>query len=57
MGGLPVLARIRQKNHKIINTLIQDIKRNPFEGLGNPEPLKHQFSVFWSMFIQTEQKI
>ncbi len=26
---------------KKINTLIKDIKRNPFEGMGKPEPLKY----------------
>jgi hypothetical protein len=34
----------QQSDEKIraaINELIKDIKRNPFKGLGNPEPLKH----------------
>jgi toxin YoeB len=31
-----------------INTLIQEIKRNPFEGIGKPEPLKHALSGYWS---------
>jgi len=30
-----------RKNLKKINSLIKEIKRNPFEGTGCPEPLKH----------------
>ena len=33
---------------KRINALIKDIQRNPFEGIGKPEPLRHQFAGFWS---------
>ncbi|ATE62242.1 Txe/YoeB family addiction module toxin [Thauera sinica] len=33
---------------KRINQLIEDIRRHPFEGIGKPEPLKHQLSGFWS---------
>jgi len=33
---------------KKINKLIKDIKRDPFNGIGKPEPLKYQFSGFWS---------
>ena len=41
---------------KRINALIKDTQRNPFEGLGNPEPLKHQFSGFWSRRIDKEHR-
>ena len=33
---------------KKINELIKDIKRNPFEGLGKPEPLKYELQGCWS---------
>ncbi|KZY89677.1 toxin YoeB, partial [Oleiphilus sp. HI0071] len=33
---------------KRINTLINEIKRDPFEGVGKPEPLKHALSGYWS---------
>ena len=33
-----------KKTLKRINTLIKDITRQPFEGLGDPEPLKHNWS-------------
>jgi toxin YoeB len=40
-----------------INTLIRDIKRNPFEGIGKPEPLKHALSGYWSRRINDEHRI
>ena len=40
-----------------INTLIQEIMRNPFEGIGKPEPLKHALSGYWSRRINEEHRI
>ena len=40
-----------------INNLIKDIKREPFEGIGNPEPLKHALSGYWSRRINDEHRI
>ena len=31
-----------RKIHKRIVTLILDIARNPYQGIGKPEPLKHE---------------
>jgi toxin YoeB len=42
---------------KRINTLIKDIKRGPFEGIGKPEPLKHALSGYWSRRINDEHRI
>jgi len=42
---------------KRINALIKDIQRNPFEGIGKPEPLKHALSGFWSRRINDEHRI
>lgn len=42
---------------KRINSLIKDIQRNPFSGIGKPEPLKHQFSGFWSRRINDEHRL
>ena len=39
---------------KRINQLIKDIGRNPFEGIGNPEPLKGNLTGFWSLMIDEE---
>ncbi len=40
-----------------INSLINDTKRNPFEGIGKPEPLKHALSGFWSRRITEEHRL
>ena len=37
-----------KKTLKRVNTLIKDASRNPFEGIGKPEPLKHALSGYWS---------
>ena len=42
---------------KRINLLIKDIERNPFSGIGKPEPLKHQFAGFWSRRINDEHRL
>lgn len=39
------------KTFKRINKIIKDIERNHFEGIGKPEPLKHEFQGFWSRRI------
>ena len=40
-----------------INSLIKDIQREPFEGIGKPEPLKHALSGYWSRRINDEHRI
>jgi len=40
-----------------INDLIKAIKRDPFSGIGKPEPLKHALSGFWSRRITEEHRI
>ena len=42
---------------KRINMLIKDIQRNPFEGIGKPESLKHQFQGCWSRRIDKEHRL
>lgn len=42
---------------KRINLLIKDISRTPFEGIGNPEPLKYDFSGYWSRRIDREHRL
>ena len=42
---------------KRINTLIKDIKRQPFDGLGDPESLKHNWSGYWSRRINREHRL
>ena len=49
--------RTDKKTLKRINALIKDIKRNPFVGIGDPEPLKYDWSGFWSRRITKEHRI
>ncbi len=42
---------------KKINQLIKDIKREPFDGIGKPEPLKYELSGFWSRRISDEHRL
>ena len=39
-----------------IHELIKDIKRTPYQGIGKPEPLKHQLSGWWSRRIDGEHR-
>jgi toxin YoeB len=40
-----------------INLLIKEIARNPYSGIGKPEPLKHALQGFWSRRITSEHRI
>ena len=40
-----------------INKLVKDIERNGNEGIGNPEPLKHDWSGFWSREIDEKNRL
>jgi toxin YoeB len=40
-----------------INNLIADIRKNPFKGLGKPEPLKENWSRWWSRRINLEHRL
>ena len=40
-----------------VNQLIRDTQRDPFAGLGKPEPLKHDLAGFWSRRITDEHRI
>jgi len=40
-----------------INTLIRDIRREPFRGIGKPEPLKGNFQGWWSRRITQEHRL
>jgi toxin YoeB len=46
-----------KKKLKRINELLKDIARNPFEGIGKPEPLKYKYSGFWSHRIDDEHRL
>ena len=42
---------------KRINLLIRDVCRNPFEGIGKPEPLRHLLKGYWSRRINSEHRM
>ncbi len=40
-----------------INELLKDISRDSFAGIGKPEPLKHEYSGYWSRRITDEHRM
>lgn len=42
---------------KRINALLRDCERHPFEGIGKPEPLKGNYSGYWSRRITEEHRL
>lgn len=46
-----------RKTLKRINELIRDIERDGFSGIGKPEPLKGEFSGFWSRRIDAKNRL
>ena len=46
-----------KKMLKRISTLIKNIPRSPYEGLGKPEPLKHGLAGYWSRRVNDEHRI
>lgn len=51
------IGRKKIKKFKKINTLIKEIKRDPFNGPGKPEPLKYELAGCWSRRITTEHRL
>ena len=49
--------QVDKKVVKKIHDLIKDSMRNPYEGIGKPEPLKHAFAGFWSRRINSEHRM
>lgn len=48
---------IDKKKLKRINELINNIRINPFSGIGKPEPLKYELSGYWSRRIDDEHRL
>lgn len=40
-----------------INAILKDIGRNPFEGIGKPEPLRHDLAGLWSRRIDDTNRL
>lgn len=49
--------KIDKNKLKRINSLIKEIKRNPFNGIGKPEPLKFDMASCWSRRIDDEHRL
>lgn len=45
------------KHERRLRKLLDECLRTPFEGTGKPEPLKHEFSGFWSRRISDEHRL
>ena len=60
IAGLEDLAwwieKDRKKAIRILD-LIKEIRRDPFKGIGKPEPLKHEFAGLWSRRIDQEHRL
>jgi toxin YoeB len=50
------IEKDRKKALRIIK-LIEAIQRNPFQGIGRPEQLKHDLSGCWSRRIDHEHRL
>lgn len=50
-------AAINKKLYQRIVDLIMDILRQPFSGIGKPEPLKHNLKGYWSRRINDEHRL
>lgn len=46
-----------RKIMKKINTLLKNVERNPFDGLGKPEPLRNELSGYWSRRITEKHRL
>jgi toxin YoeB len=42
---------------KNIAKILVDLSENPYEGFGNPEPLKYEYSALWSRRINKKDRI
>jgi toxin YoeB len=46
----------RSKALRLVN-LIKEVQRDPFTGIGKPEPLKHEFKGCWSRRIDQGHRL
>ena len=46
-----------KKTLKKINTILADIQRDNYIGVGKPEPLKNNFAGYWSRRIDSKNRI
>ena len=46
-----------KKTLRRINRLLKDIERSPYEGIGEPEALKHELHGYWSRRIDETNRL
>lgn len=54
------IAWLKKNNlalYKKCQALIEEIQLTPFTGTGKPEPLKHEWSGYWSRRISSEHRL
>ena len=58
--ALEHLSKWAKENPKILKRIVElldNLRKDPFNGLGKPEPLKHQYKGFWSRRITDEHRL
>ncbi|HOY95105.1 MAG TPA: Txe/YoeB family addiction module toxin [Catalimonadaceae bacterium] len=58
--ALNQLTSFKTGNQKLVFKvleLIEDIQKNPWSGIGKPEPLKHDLTGYWSRRINDEHRL
>lgn len=58
--ALNQLTSFKTGNQKLVFKvleLIEDIQKNPWSGIGKPDPLKHELSGYWSRRINDEHRL
>jgi toxin YoeB len=50
-------ATTNKKIYQRIVALIKDVLRQPFTGIGKPEPLKQELKGYWSRRINDEHRL
>jgi len=57
LNNLEYWLKKNQKNYLKCLTLMVDIKEHPFTGIGKPEPLKFNYTGYWSRRIDKANRI
>ena len=51
------LKSVNQSSIKRIENILKELTLTPFEGIGNPEPLKYRLTGFWSRKINLKDRM
>lgn len=50
-------AKLDRKLFERLRRIIIETAKNPFEGIGKPEPLKHELKGYWSRRLTDEHRL